>query len=1279
MLAQSLFGLVVVLAANPCTNGSFEERNGDGYPVDWEILNDGRVLYGDAFEGEYALHVVRDAGDPHPETGLNRRWRAHSGEQGAMLDQVRGGMKFHYKVTQQTNENIRFCVIPMDATAFECTGPRAVYAVPQEHVGDGQWHRGRLKYDYSGNDEVKWVHFGLRITGGAGEILVDSIRYVEQVGVLLRVEGLRLEESEDTPGEAATLFASLVNAGDMPAEDVRVRVACGAELRAEPRKSTVPLLAPDARLPLRWDIAGERKAPGRLVVHVEVGDEQGSGSVLYRPELLVEHCGPVTPIVLGGQPVKLRCVLRNPGQATVLWPRVRFGGKEQSCPRLLPGERVVLESEGKAVPPGKAGFVDLVALADNVGGEVVERVALPVQFDVELPPPSAKLRAYAGQDFGILENGNLRLALLHQGGVLAGQLDVPGGGAWHTVAQIPRLFRVRHRVGDKVLDWRRPLAFEAFEEEGAAGIRVGQEGSALSFGFSASFRLAKDSHCIEAEHRLEAHSAQEVLRFDGPMVYALERDEALFPGAEWLIEDEVSSSTLDIEEGHPQQVRYVPHPNMITIPAIGVHGPQGTVGLLWDARQRWDGERDRPCAVFASPDRFNRRSAHLMGLQLPTVPEFMAPNERDAATPYALGAGGALRLAYTLYADAEAPDALAAMDEWFRRYGYPEAAPLPRGSYEAELAFSMRAYLESLWEPETREWWTSKGGHPLMAHKARPPAYIADLLAGAVRVSEPEIREACRERAEEMAALIGRPARIDMMRFGERCDCGAGDNQGVLGALASRAEDGLWHFDAGRQDEGVFKGIDYHEIGPDGAVALGTCAGPARQVMRYVMKTGDWGAYEALLPALDYMAAVRVPRAAQVWEVPFHSPDVLAAAYAVDAFLDAYRFADEPRWLEAAVGWARKGLPFIYCWQDPERPYLLGASIPVFGATFYRHSWFAQPVQWNGLVLADALVGLDAYDDSRPWRRIAETIVHSALYQQAEDGENVALWPDAISAIDGTKSPWVFAPRQILGSINKLRGWDERPRSTLLGEGKHRIHLTSAGRIENAVWEGAVLSFGVDYPKGEQGSVLVANVSRPESVAMDGHAVPEDPRLTARSEAGWRYDDSQALLTIRVPKNGVFMVHGLALRYVDRLPGLRETIAFDFEEGREGFVSLNNISGMDAKDGSLAGGIVGGDPYLARTALSVAGEDCPVLEVRMRLSDGVQGQLYWSTRDAPGFAEERVLHFTLHSDGAFHTYRLDMVAQPAWHGQTITGIRLDPGNGAEQGEFAIDYVRCGGQ
>ena len=44
-------------------------------------------------------------------------------------------------------------------------------------------------------------------------------------------------------------------------------------------------------------------------------------------------------------------------------------------------------------------------------------------------------------------------------------------------------------------------------------------------------------------------------------------------------------------------------------------------------------------------------------------------------------------------------------------------------------------------------------------------------------------------------------------------------------------------------------------------------------------------------------------------------------------------------------------------------------------------------------------------------------------------------------------------------------------------------------------------------------------------------------------------------------------------------------------------------------------------------------------------------------------------------DGRFHDYRIDVGSHPLWNGN-ITSLRMDPGGGAQAGEFAIEYIRA---
>ncbi|MCU0872487.1 MAG: hypothetical protein MUE50_09090, partial [Pirellulaceae bacterium] len=419
-------------------------------------------------------------------------------------------------------------------------------------------------------------------------------------------------------------------------------------------------------------------------------------------------------------------------------------------------------------------------------------------------------------------------------------------------------------------------------------------------------------------------------------------------------------------------------------------------------------------------------------------------------------------------------------------------------------------------------------------------------------------------------------------------------------------------------------------------------------------------------------------RAAQVWEIPVHTPDLLAAADAVDAFVEAYRVSGDRRWLDDATLWAKRGLPFIYLWNDAEKPYLVGASIPVFGATWYRGSWFGRPVQWNGLRYASALLRLSEHDDSFPWRKLAETVIRSAIHQQEPQGENVALWPDAISAIDGERSAWIFGPHEILMAVWKLLGRDQEPSTTIVGPRGRQVHVSTFGTVVSAAHQGTVISVDVSYPEGEQGVLLVANVTRPDAVFLDGRSLKERIDVEQGDESSWRYDAGNAYLAIRVARSGTSKIRadGVTYRAVKRLPYLAERIAFEFDDSLDGWLPAHDISELVPQNGALFGRISGGDPYLLRPLLRVDGNRCQSLRLGLRVTAGSGGQLYWSTESSPGFDERKTVRFQVIPDGRFHEYRIDLGQEPAWKGQTITGLRLDPCNGARAGEFNVDYLRA---
>ena len=157
----------------------------------------------------------------------------------------------------------------------------------------------------------------------------------------------------------------------------------------------------------------------------------------------------------------------------------------------------------------------------------------------------------------------------------------------------------------------------------------------------------------------------------------------------------------------------------------------------------------------------------------------------------------------------------------------------------------------------------------------------------------------------------------------------------VRGILARQQPDGSFRYD-GEYARGHFEDT-----------ASGVCARPAAMLLEYARLTGDQEALAAGLRTLEYMKRFRTPRGAQVWEVPLHTPDQLASAYLVWAYVRGYELTGKPEYLAEARRWALSGVPFVYLWS--RYPMMLYATPPVFGATNWRAPcWIGLPVQWVG-------------------------------------------------------------------------------------------------------------------------------------------------------------------------------------------------------------------------------------------------------------------------------------------------------------------------------------------
>jgi hypothetical protein len=218
--------------------------------------------------------------------------------------------------------------------------------------------------------------------------------------------------------------------------------------------------------------------------------------------------------------------------------------------------------------------------------------------------------------------------------------------------------------------------------------------------------------------------------------------------------------------------------------------------------------------------------------------------------------------------------------------------------------------------------------------------------------------------------------------------------------------------------------------------ANGVCAAPAWTLLEYARVTGDKAALEAGVRTLDYMKRFDVPRGAQVWEIPLHSPDQLASAYALWAYVRGYELTGKKEYLAEARRWALSGIPFVYLWS--KYPIMLYAAPPVFGATNWQAPmWVGLPVQWVGGVYAYALTTLAPHDKSLDWNHLARGILISAEQQQYPDGQWIGLLPDSFVLASQTRNPARINPCALVSLRMVLDGQVDF--LAVAVEGRHRV------------------------------------------------------------------------------------------------------------------------------------------------------------------------------------------------------------------------------------------------
>lgn len=169
--------------------------------------------------------------------------------------------------------------------------------------------------------------------------------------------------------------------------------------------------------------------------------------------------------------------------------------------------------------------------------------------------------------------------------------------------------------------------------------------------------------------------------------------------------------------------------------------------------------------------------------------------------------------------------------------------------------------------------------------------------------------------------------------------------------------------------------------------------------------TGNREALKLSLDLLNRMnlEGIRVPRGSQPWEIPWHTPDILASANLMRANSMGFIATGDYHYLNTAEKWAWTGLPFIYLHNPGGREVGAWSTIPVFGATHYQSPlWIGLPVQWCGLVYAHQLYLLDGLSSNPIWRTVAHGITSTGIQHTwpVSEGDRGGLLPDFLRLTD---------------------------------------------------------------------------------------------------------------------------------------------------------------------------------------------------------------------------------------------------------------------------------------
>ena len=365
-----------------------------------------------------------------------------------------------------------------------------------------------------------------------------------------------------------------------------------------------------------------------------------------QPKLEIVNVGATAAVVTAGEDFEVQCTLRNTGTAplgradtariSINGMKLRRGRPRQTIKEIEPDEEVSVFWIARRFPNPTAVSFSVSLKCQTSAGEERQTAQESVVVRPEPPKLAAKvmkeLHTYTENGSVVLGNKHLRIVFVrgseatseiknknNKETTASGEKVIAGGfayciifaakgGNYQQVATCPALSEIAYLDAsqNRQTSQLAPTDYQlSGNNQGESIVRLSGSDTdvdGVAWTYEMLWTLSESATRVKTEYRLQTDRNRELLAFRGPMLYAGQgrnrekKTAALFPGLEFLENDERSSSTRDAAP--PFNDRLVPHPCKITVPVMAVEMQKSMVGIIWNPLDTWDGENQMLSAVF---------------------------------------------------------------------------------------------------------------------------------------------------------------------------------------------------------------------------------------------------------------------------------------------------------------------------------------------------------------------------------------------------------------------------------------------------------------------------------------------------------------------------------------------------------------------------------------------------------------------------------------------------------------------------------------------------------